>query len=67
MLTVLLHDRKETDDDLGARADEDLTLATLLGVDNVVKTVGKNCKNGQRSAIVEKSTGLKESAYRRPS
>lgn len=39
---MLLHDREETDDDLGARADEDLTLATLLGVGNVVETVGKD-------------------------
>ena len=30
--TVLLHDRQELDDDLGAGSDQDLTLASLLGV-----------------------------------
>ena len=33
---MTLHDAKELDDDLGGRADEDLALATALGVDNVV-------------------------------
>lgn len=39
---MLLHDGEEADDDLGGRADEDLTLSTLLSVDNVVEAVGKD-------------------------
>jgi hypothetical protein len=31
-LTMLLHDTKEFDNNLGARSDQDLTLAGLLGV-----------------------------------
>jgi hypothetical protein len=38
-LTVLLHDRKELDDDLGRRTDQDLTLAALLGVVDGVKGI----------------------------
>lgn len=38
-LTVLLHNRKELDDDLGRRSDKDLTLALALSVDNAVKSV----------------------------
>ena len=42
--TVLLHDRKELDDDLGARADHDLALAGLLGVvDGVERIVEDGC------------------------
>lgn len=37
---MLLHDGEVADDDLGARADEHLALATLLSVDNVVEAVG---------------------------
>ena len=33
---MTLHDTEELDDDLGARADEHLALATALSVDNVV-------------------------------
>jgi len=36
---VLLHDRKELDDDLGARADQDLALAGLLGVVDGVERI----------------------------
>ena len=35
-LTMTLHDREELDDDLRRRTNEDLALATALGVDNVV-------------------------------
>jgi hypothetical protein len=42
---VLLHDGQESDDDLGAGSDEDLALATLLGVDNVVEAVGLSEKS----------------------
>lgn len=37
--TVLLHDSQELDDDLGAGADEDLALATLLGIVNALKSI----------------------------
>lgn len=37
--TVLLHDSKELDDDLGGRTDEDLALASLLGVVHGVKRI----------------------------
>jgi hypothetical protein len=36
---VLLHDSKELDDDLGGRTDEDLTLASLLGVVHGVERI----------------------------
>lgn len=36
---MLLHNLEELDDDLGARADQDLTLAALLGVVDVVKSI----------------------------
>jgi hypothetical protein len=36
MHTVALHDAQEFDDNFGGRTDEDLALATTLGVDNVV-------------------------------
>jgi hypothetical protein len=39
-VAVLLHDGEEADDDLGRGADENLTLAALLGVDDVVEAVG---------------------------
>ena len=34
--TMLLHDSQELDNDLRRRTDEDLALATALGVDDVV-------------------------------
>ena len=39
MHTVLLHDAQELDDDLGGRTDEDLALASLLGVVDRVKRI----------------------------
>lgn len=39
ILTVLLHGAEELDDDLGRRADEDLTLALALGVDDGLEAV----------------------------
>jgi len=38
-VTVLLHDTEELDDDLGAWADENLTLSGLLGVVDGVKRI----------------------------
>lgn len=37
--TVLLHDAQELDDDLGRRTDENLTLASLLGVVDGVERI----------------------------
>lgn len=37
--TVTLHDLQELDDDLGARADQDLALAGLLGVVDGVERI----------------------------
>jgi len=37
--TVLLHQGQELDNDLGGRADQDLALATLLSVVDVVEAV----------------------------
>ena len=37
--TVLLHDVQEADDDLGGRTDQDLALASLLGVVDGVKRI----------------------------
>jgi hypothetical protein len=39
---VLLHDLEELDDDLGAGADQDLSLALLLGVVDAVEGIVKN-------------------------
>lgn len=38
-VTVLLHDLEELDDDLGGGADQDLTLSTLFGVINALKSI----------------------------
>ena len=40
--TVTLHDLEELDDDLGARSDQDLTLAGLLGIVDGVEGVVEN-------------------------
>lgn len=40
--TVLLHDLQELDDDLGGGADQDLALAGLLGVVDVLESIVEN-------------------------
>ena len=40
--TVALHDLQELDNDLGARSDQDLTLAGLLGIVDGVEGVVEN-------------------------
>jgi hypothetical protein len=40
--TVLLHDGQELDNDLGGRSDEDLSLASLLGIVDGVQAVVKD-------------------------
>jgi hypothetical protein len=42
VLTVLLHDGQDLDDDLGGRSDQDLTLSSSFGVDDVVQAVVKD-------------------------
>ena len=42
MLTVLLHDRQELDNDLGGRTDHDLTLTTAFSVVDAVQAVVQN-------------------------
>jgi len=54
---VLLHHREDTDDDLGARANEHLALATLLSVDNVVEAVGLRGGRDVSSATVQRAVG----------
>ena len=39
---MLLHDTQELDDDLGARSDEDLSLAGLLGIVDRVEGIMEN-------------------------
>ena len=41
-VAVLLHHIEEADDHLAGRADEHLTLAHLLGVEDALKSIGKN-------------------------
>lgn len=36
---MLLHNSKESNDDLGRRSDKDLSLSSLLSVVDVVKTI----------------------------
>lgn len=36
---MLLHDLEELDDNLGRRSDQDLSLSSLLGIDDVVEAV----------------------------
>lgn len=42
VLTVLLHNGQHLDDDLGGRSDQDLSLSSSLGVDDVVQAVVEN-------------------------
>lgn len=57
--TVLLHNLKELDDDLGDRADQDLALATLLSVGDRLEAVSQHthanhddCSGGGAGACV---------------
>ena len=53
-LTVLLHHAEELDNDLGGRSKEDLSLTSLLGVDDGLKAVSQNThENHLRSISVE--------------
>jgi hypothetical protein len=48
-VTVLLHDLQELDDDLGARAEEDLALAAALGASDGAEGVSQNGHKGHFS------------------
>lgn len=52
---MLLHDGEVADDDLGARADEHLALATLLSVDNVVEAVGLCGRRGMTGSAFSRT------------
>lgn len=41
-VAVLLHNREELDDDLGGGADEDLALATALGIGYALKSIAQH-------------------------
>lgn len=57
MRTVSLHDRKEFDDDLGRRSDEDLTLAPALGIDNVIlRMYNLNASHHDKSFILTRQS-----------
>lgn len=55
--TVLLHDSEELDDDLGRRPDQDLALASLLGVvhgvERIVEDRGLDHFGGWRVEILK--------------
>ena len=52
--TVLLHDSQELDNDLGGRSDQDLTLASLLGIVHGIESVVKNRSANHFDGIVER-------------
>jgi hypothetical protein len=45
-VAVLLHDLEELDNDLGAGADENLTLATALSIGNALKSIAQHAYTG---------------------
>lgn len=51
-LTILLHDLQELDHDLGRRADQDLTLSTLLSVGNGLENISENRHLGHLKHIM---------------
>lgn len=52
--TVALHDLEELDDDLGARSDQDLTLAGLLGIVDGVEGVVENGSANHFGGVVRR-------------
>ena len=50
-LTVLLHHAEELDDHLGGRSEEDLSLTSLLGVDDGLKAVSQNTHENHLRSI----------------
>lgn len=52
---MLLHHTQELDDDLGARSDEDLALASLLGVVDGVKRIVENASLDHFDGVLESS------------
>lgn len=51
---MLLHNSQELDDDLGARSDEDLTLASLLGIVHGVKRIVKDTSLDHLDGFIER-------------
>lgn len=52
--TVLLHDSQELDNDLGGRSDQDLTLASLLGVVDGIESVVENGSANHFDGVVRR-------------
>jgi hypothetical protein len=54
---VLLHNGQNLDDDLGRRSDQNLSLSSSLGVDDVVQAVVKNGDSDHFEGFFEGSGG----------
>lgn len=54
ILTVLLHDGQDLNDDLGGRSDQDLSLSSSFGVDDVVQAVVKDGDSDHFDGLSEK-------------
>ena len=52
---MLLHNGQNLDDDLGGRSDQDLSLSSSLGVDDVVQAVVKNGDSDHFEGFLEGS------------
>ena len=50
-VSVLLHDSEELDDDLGGRTDEDLALATALGISNAPKSIAQHAHTSHLNSV----------------
>ena len=59
ILTVLLHNRQDLDDDLGGRSDQDLSLSSSFGVDDVVQAVVKNGDSGHLGGLLFADCGAR--------
>lgn len=60
---MLLHDREELDNDLGARADQNLTLALLLGVVDSVEAVIEDGRTSHLGDIEESLKKIEECRF----
>lgn len=49
---MLLHDRQELDDDLGARSDHDLALASLFGVVDALESIVQDGSSDHVGGVV---------------
>lgn len=55
-VSLRLHELKELDDDLGGRTEEDLTLASLLRVVDVLQSIAQNTGSDHLFALVKYAT-----------